>query len=84
MLNSVSANTLIKSVITTLATIVILMLAFGAWQSWQKVGSTNRIVKVADASAFAFRAMHNLRTDRSTSTRALNADAPVSDKMMAP
>ena len=32
---------------------------------------------IADASANMFKAMHNLRTDRSTTNRLLNADAPM-------
>jgi len=74
MLNRLSANTLLKSVVAVLAAIVVVMLAVGAWQSWAKVESAGRIVKVADAASSAFRAMHNLRTDRSTTTRNLNAE----------
>src|SRR4051812_44935256 len=74
MLNRVSANALLKSVVAVLAAIVVVMLALGAWQSWDKVASAGRIVKVADAASSAFRAMHNLRTDRSTTTRNLNAE----------
>ena len=32
---------------------------------------------IADASANMFKAMHNLRTDRSTTNRLLNADQPM-------
>jgi methyl-accepting chemotaxis protein len=74
MLNRLSANALLKSVVAVLAAIVVVMLALGAWQSWDKVASAGRIVKVADAASSAFRAMHNLRTDRSTTTRNLNAE----------
>jgi methyl-accepting chemotaxis protein len=79
MLNRLSANTLLKSVVAVLAAIVVVMLAYGAWQSWQKVASADRIVTVADAATSAFRAMHNLRTDRSTTTRAVNAEGTVTD-----
>jgi methyl-accepting chemotaxis protein len=82
MLNRLSANTLLKSVVAVLAAIVVVMLAFGAWQSWLKVQSAGRIVSVADAASSAFRAMHNLRTDRSTTTRNLDADATISDQDM--
>ena len=80
MLDRLSANTLLKSVVAVLAAIVVVMLAAGAWQSWLKVESAGRIVSVADAASSAFRAMHNLRTDRSTTTRNLNADAMISDQ----
>ncbi|GAB2178334.1 methyl-accepting chemotaxis protein [Dongia sp. agr-C8] len=79
MFNRLSANTLLKSVVAVLAAIVVVMLAFGAWQSWQKVASAGRIVTVAEAASSAFRAMHNLRTDRSTTTRAVNAEHTVTD-----
>jgi len=79
MLNRLSANTLLKSVVAVLAAIVVVMLAYGAWQSWLKVESAGRIVSVADAASSAFRAMHNLRTDRSTTTRAINAEGTVTD-----
>ena len=79
MLNRLSANTLLKSVVAVLAAIVVVMLAFGAWQSWQEVASAGRIVTVAEAASSAFRAMHNLRTDRSTTTRAVNAEGTVTD-----
>src|SRR5690349_992121 len=79
MLNRLSANTLLKSVVAVLAAIVVVMLAYGAFQSWQQVASAGRIVTVAEAASSAFRAMHNLRTDRSTTTRAVNAEGTVTD-----
>src|SRR4051812_4690761 len=82
MLNRLSANVLLKSVVAVLAVIVVVMLALGAWQSWVKVQSAGRIVSVADAASSAFRAMHNLRTDRSTTTRNLDADAKIGDQDM--
>ena len=83
MLNRLSANLLLKSVVAVLAVIVVVMLAVGAWQSWARVASSRRIVTVAEAATNAFRAMHNLRTDRSTTTRSLAADATISDKDLA-
>jgi methyl-accepting chemotaxis protein len=77
MLNRLSANTLLKSVIGVLASIVVIMLALGAWQSWTKVGSAARIEAVAAVSADSFRALHNLRTDRSNTVRGLNGDDPI-------
>ena len=78
MLDRLSANALLKSVIATLATIVVVMLAASAWQSWQRLATENRILAVADVSGFAFKAMHNLRTDRSTTVRSVN-DAAMLD-----
>ena len=72
MLNRLSANALLKSVIATMAAIVVFMLTTTAWQSWQRVGTTSRIAGVVEVSGFAFKAMHNLRTDRSSTVRTLN------------
>jgi methyl-accepting chemotaxis protein len=83
MLNRLSANALLKSVVAVLAAIVVVMLAFGAWKSWQKVESAGRIVAVADAATSAFRAMHNLRTDRSTTERTVNAEDTINEDNLA-
>jgi len=77
VLDRLSANALIKSVIVILASAVVLLLALGAWSSWQRLGAADRIARVAEASAHAFKAMHNLRTDRATTIRGLNDPAPM-------
>jgi hypothetical protein len=81
MLNRLSANALLKSVIAVMALAVVLMLATTAWQSWQQLAAAGRIAGIADASGYAFRAMHNLRTDRATTNRSLNADAPITPEV---
>jgi methyl-accepting chemotaxis protein len=77
MLNRVAVSTLLKSVLAIMATGIVILLASGAWDSWQRLRTAERISVIADASASAFRAMHNLRTDRSTTARSLNADSPI-------
>src|ERR1700753_2183473 len=77
MLNRVAVSTLLKSVLAIMAPGIVILLASGAWDSWQRLGAAERISVIADASASAFRAMHNLRTDRSTTARSLNADSPI-------
>lgn len=77
MLDRISATALIKSVIVFMASCVVLMLAIDGWQAWGRLATTSRIANIADASANAFKAMHNLRTDRSTTSRTLNAEAPI-------
>ena len=52
-----------------------------AWDSWGRLQQTNRISAIADASANLFKAMHNLRTDRSTTIRLLNSDQPVGSEI---
>jgi methyl-accepting chemotaxis protein len=77
MLDRISATALIKTVILFMASCVVLMLAIDGWQAWGRLATTSRIANIADASANAFKAMHNLRTDRSTTNRTLNANDPI-------
>ncbi len=77
MLDRVSGTTLIKSVILFMSACVVLMLAMDSWQAWDRLAITGRIANIADASANAFKAMHNLRTDRATTNRSLNANDPI-------
>jgi methyl-accepting chemotaxis protein len=74
MLNRLSINTILNSVIATLAAAVVTVLALSAWSSWTRLNAINRIVAAADASAYMFTALHNLRVDRASGFRDLNAD----------
>src|SRR5882724_915116 len=74
MLSRLSVNVLLKSVIATLAAAVVVMLALGAWSSWDRLAAVKRIASVADASGYMFTALHNLRVDRASSFRDLRAD----------
>ena len=77
MLNRLTVSALLKAVILTTAFCVVLGFSLNAWDSWGRVQVTSRISVIADASANLFKAMHNLRTDRSTTNRLLNSDQPV-------
>src|SRR5262245_60885152 len=81
MLDRVSVAALLKSVIAAMAACVIILLATSAWQSWTTLDATSRIAAIADASGQAFKAMHNLRTDRSSSVRTLNAEGTIPPDM---
>lgn len=81
MFNRLTANFLLKSIISVMAAVVVFILAAGAWSSWQRLGTATRILAVADASAHTFKAMHNLRTDRSSTVRTLNADGLIQPDM---
>jgi methyl-accepting chemotaxis protein len=83
MLDRISATALIKTVILFMASCVVLMLAIDGWQAWGRLATTSRIANIADASANAFKAMHNLRTDRSTTNRTLNANDPIEKEQEA-
>ena len=79
MLNRLSINFILKSVIATLMAIIIAALATGAWTSWQRLGAVSRIGAVAEATSYMFTALHNLRVDRASTTRDLNADKVLTD-----
>jgi len=75
VLDRLSANALLKSVISLLAIVLVVMLAGRAWESWRQLGVTQRMLVISEASGHAFKAMHSMRTDRSTTARTLNVDA---------
>ena len=77
MLNRLTVSALLKAVILTTSFCVVIGFSLNAWDSWGRLQSTGRIAVIADTSANLFKAMHNLRTDRSTTNRLLNSDQPV-------
>jgi methyl-accepting chemotaxis protein len=77
MLNRLSVSTLLKSVILVMAAGVVVLLSATAWDSYGRLRAAGRISIIADASANAFKAMHNLRTDRSSTNRAVNGEATI-------
>jgi len=77
MLNRLTVSALLKAVILITAVITVVQFSLSAWDSWQRLQSASRISTVAEASANLFKAMHNLRTDRSTTNRLLNSDQPM-------
>jgi methyl-accepting chemotaxis protein len=83
MLNRLSANSLLKSVIAVMAAGVVVVLASSAWTSWQRFAEANRIVSMVQASKFVFTALNNVRLDRSFSVRWLTAPAPITPEARA-
>ena len=81
MLDRFTVSSLIKSVIVLMALCMTGLLSFSAWNSWGRLAVTSRILVVADASSNLFKAMHNLRSGRSTTIRNLTEDAPLSPDM---
>jgi len=77
MLNRLTVAALLKIVILATALCIVAGVSLTAWGSWNRLQVASRISVIADASANLFKAMHNLRTDRSTTARLLNADAPM-------
>ena len=74
MINRISVNVLLKSVIAIMAAAVVVVFSMSAWQSWNRLISINRIAAVAEISGDLFTALHNLRVDRATTARDLNSD----------
>ena len=77
MLNRLTVSALIKTVILATSFCVVVGFSLNAWDSWNRLQVASRISVIADASANLFKAMHNLRTDRSTTTRMLNSETPM-------
>jgi methyl-accepting chemotaxis protein len=74
MLNRVSVNALLKSVIAALGAAIVVMLALHAQDSWTRLKAANRISAVADVSTYMFTALNSLRVDRFGTVRDLLAD----------
>ena len=74
MFGFVSVNALLKTVIGLLASVAILMLTLGAWESWTKLSTAARIASVTEASSHLFKAMYNLRNERTATMRDLGLD----------
>ena len=77
MLNRLTVSTLLKAVIAITSICVVIALSLTALESWERLKTANRISAIADASADLLKAMHNLRTDRSTTNRMLNTEGPM-------
>ena len=77
MLNRLTVSALLKTVILATSFCVVVGFSLNAWEAWGRLQVASRIAVVTGASANMFKAMHNLRTDRSTTNRLLNSDAPM-------
>ena len=74
MLNRVTINALLRTVIGVLGAAVVIMLSLSAWDSWSRLAVASRAAAVSDASVYLFTALHNLRFDRAVSRTELLAD----------
>ncbi len=81
MLDRISANLLLRSVVAVMASIIVLMLAANAWNASRQLSSESREFAVCDISGYLFKAMHNLRTDRASTFRLLNRDELIKPEM---
>jgi methyl-accepting chemotaxis protein len=83
MLNRLSVNVLLNSVVAVLAAAVVAMLSIGAWDSAKRLTMVSRIADVTEASGYLFTALHNLRFDRSSTTRDVNGAQPITSLVPA-
>jgi methyl-accepting chemotaxis protein len=81
MLDRFTVSSLTKSVIVLMALCITGLLSVSAWNSWGRLAVTGRILLVSDASSGLFKALHNLRTDRSATNRNLKEDAVLPSSM---
>src|SRR5579859_4752701 len=81
MLDRFTVSSLIKSVIVLMALCMTALLSVSAWNSLGRLAMTSWILVVTDASSNLFKALHNLRSDRSTTSRNLTDEAPLSPDM---
>jgi methyl-accepting chemotaxis protein len=81
MLSRLTISALLKSVIAVMAACVVAFLVTTAWDSWGRLQAAGRISVIAEASASAFKAMHNLRTDRANTTQTLNGESVIDATM---
>ncbi len=80
MLNRLSVNALLKSVIGLLAGVIIAGVAYSSWQSWREYQSANLLSKVAVVSSHLFKALPALRVERAQAVRYLGVEKPPADK----
>ena len=67
MLNRVTINALLRTVIGVLGAAVVIMLSLQCVGLLESARHGERAAAVADASAYLFTALHNLRFDRAVS-----------------
>jgi hypothetical protein len=83
MLNRLTVTALLTSLVAVMASCVVAFLAVNAWDSVGRLQTANRVSQIAQISQHTFKAMHNLRTDRSNTGRAVNAEMPINEADLA-
>jgi len=78
MFNHLTVRTLLRSTLLAFAALAIIPLSMRAWNAWEALEASSRILKVAAASGDAFQAMINIRSDRVSTPRAWAAENPIS------
>jgi methyl-accepting chemotaxis protein len=76
MIERLSVGQLLKSILAVFALAVILLLGSQVWTAWSVLTENQRAEQVVAASRQLFTALINQRTDRSTTQRLWEAEAP--------
>ncbi len=71
MFDRISVNVILKSMFGLMAAAVVILLSFGAWDSWSRWKATSQMTNTVDVSMHLFAALHNMRSDRSGTMRQL-------------
>lgn len=78
MFNRLTVKTLLQSTLLVFAVLAVVPLTMRAWDAWQALRSSSRILLAADASGDAFQVMVNIRSDRNSVPRSWASPAPIS------
>ena len=81
MLNRLSSGLLLKSVLIVLTGLIVLTVSMRAWDIWGQLDTSNRILRITDASEQSFKFLVNIRTDRNSVLRTWNVSDPISPDM---
>lgn len=79
MLSKLSVSVLLKTVIIALSGAVVFSLSVAAWSAWTRLAQVRHIESVAVATRDLFTGLHNLRVDRSLTSRDLGLDRQFPD-----
>jgi methyl-accepting chemotaxis protein len=83
MLNRLTVTALLTSLVAIMAGCIVVFIAINTWDSLGRLQTARRTSLIAEVSGHVFKAMPNLRTDRSNTGRALSADSPVNESDLA-
>jgi methyl-accepting chemotaxis protein len=80
MIARLSAGLLLRSILALFTAVVIVLLVAQVWDAWSAFTASNRAEQVVAASRQIFTALINQRTDRSTTQRLWESEAPVTEQ----
>ena len=82
MFSRLTVKTLLQSTLLALTAMAVVPLSMRVWDAWSELHANGRILAAADASADAFQAMINIRSDRSSTPRIWKDKTPPAPDMV--